>query len=275
MLIFSCAERKNCTVKPITAKAKLILYAQTVLFGICRFFRREILWDGKAATTNHLSWHYRGQTGRRSAESIGKRISATQLGKSPLGIRVRDKDGQHFVSKSSIPGYVWLQKYRRSQNTPAARILYAWIRMRIISYARINRQHGESLPDAMEIDIKRNDGTMRHLQVLRREVLWDGKAGVPDSLQRYHRTQAGGRSTESIGTKLPQLFGQFHSSALISSIQMRPSHTRIKHFWICLVTKISKKLSITTGQNITLRSLTPIFYCVWRKNYKVKQFQPR
>ncbi len=34
---------------------------------------------------------------------------------------------------------------------------------------------GESLPDSMEIDIVRKDGDIRHLQVLRREVIWDGK----------------------------------------------------------------------------------------------------
>ena len=37
------------------------------------------------------------------------------------------------------------------------------------------QSHGEPLPDKIEVDIVRKDGTIRHLQVLRRGVFWDGK----------------------------------------------------------------------------------------------------
>ena len=35
--------------------------------------------------------------------------------------------------------------------------------------------HGEPIPDEYEIDIIRKDGAVRHLQLFRRQVLWNGK----------------------------------------------------------------------------------------------------
>ena len=35
--------------------------------------------------------------------------------------------------------------------------------------------HGEIIPDQVDIDIVRKDGTVRHLQALFKIVLWDGK----------------------------------------------------------------------------------------------------
>ena len=34
---------------------------------------------------------------------------------------------------------------------------------------------GEPVPDKVEVDIVRKDGVVRHLQLFRKEVLWDGK----------------------------------------------------------------------------------------------------
>jgi len=55
--------------------------------------------------------------------------------------------------------------------------------------------HGEPITGEGEADIIRTDGSIRHLQVFRREILWDGK---PQLQIIYHDITEGKRAEEAL-----------------------------------------------------------------------------
>ena len=91
-----------------------------------------------------------------------------------MGINIVNADGHILYLNQGlldIFGYANIEEVRASplleHYTPAS---YAnWL-------SRKEKQlRGEPLPDKIDVDIVRKDGTIRHIQAFRREVFWDGK----------------------------------------------------------------------------------------------------
>ena len=96
------------------------------------------------------------------------------LDTSPLGIRIVTAGGELLYANQAILdicGYSSVEELksvpRKQRYTPES---YAEHQQR-----KEKRQRGESVPSNYEISIVRKDGEIRHLQVFRKEVLWDGK----------------------------------------------------------------------------------------------------
>ena len=93
---------------------------------------------------------------------------------SPMGIRIINTKGHILYSNQAfldIFGYKNIDEIRtiplKERFTPEGYADYLLQKERVL--------HGEPIPDKLEIDIVRKDGTIRHVQVFRKEVLWDGK----------------------------------------------------------------------------------------------------
>ena len=134
---------------------------------------KEVFWDGKFQYQT-LYTDITAQKQMEEALKTSEQNFRNSIDKSPLGIRIRDKNGNILYSNQAFLdmfGYKNIDEVKihppPEYYTPESHAKYL--------LRNEKRMRGESLPDSMEIDILRKDGDIRHLQVLRREVIWNGK----------------------------------------------------------------------------------------------------
>ena len=114
--------------------------------------------------------HIGGKTQMQSSEANFKAF----LSNSPLGIRIVSENGETLYVNQvflKIYGFRSLKEFNatpvKDRYTPES---YIEFRAR-----RDKRRRKEPLPDHYEVSIVRKNGTVRHLQVLRKEIMWSGK----------------------------------------------------------------------------------------------------
>jgi len=132
-----------------------------------------IVWEGKPATLNFLS----DITERKRMEvelSQAEGNFRLSLEESPLGIRIVSIDGKVLYANRAILdlyGYDDVEELRstpvKKRYTPAS---YTEFQLR-----KKKRMNGEDYPSKYEISIITKTGEIRHLQVFRKEILWDGQ----------------------------------------------------------------------------------------------------
>jgi PAS domain S-box-containing protein len=96
------------------------------------------------------------------------------LDDSPMGIHIVTADGEILYANWAVLNLYGYNGTEELQATPAKK------RYTPESYAehqvrKEKRQRGEYVPSNYEISIARKDGKIRHLEVFRKEVLWNGK----------------------------------------------------------------------------------------------------
>ena len=93
---------------------------------------------------------------------------------SPLGIRIVSENGETLYTNRAfldIYGYMSIGEF----NATPVKDRYTLESYTEFSERRDRRRRRETLPDNYEISIVRKNGTVRHLQVMRKEILWAGK----------------------------------------------------------------------------------------------------
>ena len=137
-------------------------------------YRKEILWNGK----KQRQIIYNDITESKNAEKALKDSEQNfrnSLDNSSMGIRISGNTyGQILYANQAlldIFGYENIEELRASplQEHYTHESYAGWVQR------QQNQLHGEPLPDKLEVDIERKDGTIRHVQVFHKEVLWDGK----------------------------------------------------------------------------------------------------
>ena len=136
-------------------------------------FRSEVLWEGK----QEYQTIYIDITARKKAEQALQIIQETlrkSQDNSPLGIRIVSQDGKNlYANRTALDmlGYESVEEFDtipiKNRYTPAS---YAESEVR-----GEKRRRGEPVEDGYEINILHKDGMLRHLQVFRNEVLWEGQ----------------------------------------------------------------------------------------------------
>jgi PAS domain S-box-containing protein len=116
-------------------------------------------------------------TDRKRAEEI---LSQTEenfrrsLEESPLGVRIVTIEGETIYANPAILSIYGFDSIEELKTTPAKKRYtpesYADFQIR-----REKREQGECDPSDYEISIVRKDGEVRHLRVIRKEILWDGE----------------------------------------------------------------------------------------------------
>jgi len=96
------------------------------------------------------------------------------LEESPLGVRIVTKDGETLFANRAILDIYGYDSIEELKTTPIIK------RYTPQSYAEFKirkgkRKRGDNAPSEYEISIVRKNGEIRHIQVFRKEVLWDGE----------------------------------------------------------------------------------------------------
>ena len=112
----------------------------------------------------------RTEEARRQAEENFRR----SIDESPLGIRIVSAEGETLYTNRAILdiyGYKDIEELRstpvKKRYTPASYIEF--------QLRKKKRMNGEHYPSEYEINIIKKTGEIRHLQVFRKEILWDGQ----------------------------------------------------------------------------------------------------
>jgi len=144
------------------------------------------------------------------------------LSNSPLGIRIVSEDGETLYTNSpflDIYGYKSLKEFNatpvKDRYTPDSYVEF--------QARRDKRRRKEPLPDNYEVSIVRKNGDVRHLQVLRKEIMWSGKMQYQtiyrDVTEHKHMEEAVRESEEkfryvfdnsAIGKSLTSISGEIH-----------------------------------------------------------------
>jgi PAS domain S-box-containing protein len=135
--------------------------------------RRDVFWNGKQES----QVIYHDITERKQIEQALKASEQNfrnSIDNSLMGIRITDKDDHTFYANQA---FLDIFQYKNTDEIKAFSSIDYYTPEEYTRYLlrKEKRERGEPTPDTFEIDIKRKDGTIRHLQVFRNEIFWDGK----------------------------------------------------------------------------------------------------
>ena len=136
-------------------------------------FRKKVFWDGKY----QFQMLFNDITERKQAEEALKASEQNfrnSMDSSSMGINIVDTDFNILYANQAlldIFGYENIDALKT--NPPAEHYTLESYAGWVLRHEKLLR--GEPIPDKVEIDIIRKDGAIRHLEIFRKEVFWDGK----------------------------------------------------------------------------------------------------
>jgi PAS domain S-box-containing protein len=113
---------------------------------------------------------------KRAEEALRQREEnfRTSLDDSPMGVRIVTAEGETIYANRAILDIYGYDSMEDLKTTPVEKRYTPESHADFLS-RRTKRQQGVDVPSEYTINIIRKDGEVRHLLVLRREVLWDGE----------------------------------------------------------------------------------------------------
>ena len=134
---------------------------------------KHVFWNGK----QQFQLLYNDITDRVESEkalNLSEQNFRNSLDSSSIGIRIGDVERQTFYTNQAfldIFGYENIDEVRANpveeHYIPESYADYVLRKEKLL--------RGEPIPYNVEVDIKRKDGSIRHLQAFRKEVFWNGK----------------------------------------------------------------------------------------------------
>ena len=159
--------------EPISEKVEAEVVRKDGSTRYVQIFRKEIFWAGKL----QYQTLYDDVTESKRAENalkLSEENFRVSLDNSPVGIRVADQEwGTLYVNKVflDIFGYANINEVTRTpledHYTPEERERSQKRKEKLL--------HGEPMQTEIEVEIVGKEGAVHHLQVLRRNTIWDGQ----------------------------------------------------------------------------------------------------
>ena len=135
-------------------------------------YRKEILWDGKKQRLVIYNDITEGKHAEKALKESEQNLH-NFLDSSVMGIRIRTNSKVEYANQAllDIFGFKNIEELiatpLENLYTPACYSDFLLRKEKI--------SHGEQVSNQIEVDIVRKDGTIRHLQVFGKQVLWNGK----------------------------------------------------------------------------------------------------
>jgi PAS domain S-box-containing protein len=135
--------------------------------------RRDIFWNGKQES--QIIYH--DITERKQMEEALKASEQNfrnSIASSSMGIRITDKDDNTLYANQA---FLDIFQYKNIEEIKAFSSIDSYTPEEYARYLlrKEKRARGEPTPDSFEVDISRKDGTIRHLQIFRDDIIWDGE----------------------------------------------------------------------------------------------------
>jgi len=93
---------------------------------------------------------------------------------SPMGVRIVTEGGEFLYANRAILDIYGCDSFEELKTTPVEK-RYTPESFAEHQIRKEKRKRGENVPSEYDISIVRTDGEIRHLQVFRKEILWDGE----------------------------------------------------------------------------------------------------
>ena len=162
--------------EPVSDKVEVDIERRDGSIRHLKVFRKEVLWGGE----RQYQTLYDDITERKNVEKALQASEANfrnSMENSPMGIRIGDTGEQAFYVNSA---FLDIFDY---ENIDEVKTVPRYERYTPESYAnfcliRERESRGELIPDKIEADIVRKDGTIRHIEASRRDVFWNGERHV-------------------------------------------------------------------------------------------------
>jgi len=134
---------------------------------------RQVFWNGK----QQFQLLYNDITDRVEAEKalkLSEQNFRNSLDSSPMGIFLGDAEGHvRYMNQAFLQMFDYDNIDEVKISSPTSRYTQESYTGHLLRLERTSL--GKSNPDNFEIDVVHKDGTIRHLQVFRKEVFWNGK----------------------------------------------------------------------------------------------------
>ena len=141
-----------------------------------QLYSGEVMWNGKKHIQT-LSVDITEQTNIEKALTKSEQNLHNALDNLPMGIRIADKnDNSLYLNQAFLNIY----GYKDIEQTRGVRLVKHYTPQSYAEYLTRGekRLHGGPRSDRVDVDIVRNDGDIRHLQLSTTELFWDGSEQV-------------------------------------------------------------------------------------------------
>ncbi len=142
---------------------------------------RQVFWDGKEQ--NQTLYH--DITERKKVEyalKLSEQNFRNSMDSSLFGVRIVDVQGNTLYANQTLLDIFGYSNFDEEKSSPPQEH-FTKEGFEAFVLRREKRTRGETIPDKVEVDIVRKDGTIRHLQVFNEDVIWNGK----QELQIYYQ----------------------------------------------------------------------------------------
>jgi PAS domain S-box-containing protein len=214
-------------------------------------------YSGAVHSVSDITERKQAETALRRAEENFRR----SLDDSPLGVRIVSSDGETLYANRAILDIYGYGDIEELRATPA-KTRYTGESYAEFQIRRQKRRQGDYTPAEYEIGVVGKDGEVRHLQVLRNEVLWNGERRfqvIYRDITRQKRLEAQllqAQKMEAIGTLAGGLAHDFNNlltgilgNASLAKIGLDPSnriHERLEQI----------ETIVESGANLTRQLLS-------------------
>lgn len=141
-----------------------------------QIFRRVLVWEGEKAiqrTYIDISERKRAQQALVSSEKQYRNL----IERAPLGMQISDRDGNKLLANKALATLLGYDEGSDVLALPSQAIVAREEGYTRVPFEEVDKP-GSKYPQSREIDLRRKDGLMVPVQVLRRKLIWEGRESV-------------------------------------------------------------------------------------------------
>jgi len=170
---FALRREKRIRGELIQEKVKIDIIRKDGTIRHLQIFNKDVIWNGK----KELQINYNDVTDLKQTEialKVSEQSLRSYLDNSPVGIYIVDDNLNCLYANQALLDIFCYENINEVSVNPPAKYYTPESYVGLVQ-RRERQLRGEPNPDKFEIDIAPKGSNIRHLQVFRKDVLWEGK----------------------------------------------------------------------------------------------------